>query len=219
MKELVKKLLGIKPFLEQLDSYLGLKYSWYGSELYRIACEKTRTKPFPLHEIRCYNTIQFLKTAPEGEVAEIGVLHGALSYQIRATTGKPIHLFDSFEGLSEPTEKDNAGHKGAMAVSLETVKQNLSDFPDIKYYKGFVPERFNEVKDLRFSFVYIDVDLYQPARDSLEFFYPRMLKGGIIMIDDYGFNTFTGCKKAVDEISEKLGFKIIPLSSGQCVIF
>ncbi|HBH79257.1 MAG TPA: hypothetical protein DDY39_05465, partial [Nitrospira sp.] len=66
-------------------------------------------------------------------------------------------------------------------------------------YKGWIPDRFPEVKERRFAFVHIDVDLYQPIMDSLKFFFPRLLPGGIIVVDDYGYSIFPGAKKAVDE--------------------
>jgi hypothetical protein len=64
--------------------------------------------------------------------------------------------------------------------------------------EGWIPERFPEVADRRFAFVHIDVDLEQPTRDSIEFFYPRMNKGGIILCDDYGFTTCPGATSTID---------------------
>jgi hypothetical protein len=51
--------------------------------------------------------------------------------------------------------------------------------------------------------VHIDVDLYQPYVDSIEFFYPRLLDGGVMVFDDYGSAGFMGARKAVDEMREK----------------
>jgi hypothetical protein len=79
------------------------------------------------------------------------------------------------------------------------VTQTLSKFPFVHLYKGWIPERFPEVTDNQFSFVSIDVDLFQPTLDSLEFFFPRLIKGGIIYFDDYGGKTFVGAKAAVDQ--------------------
>lgn len=66
--------------------------------------------------------------------------------------------------------------------------------------------------------MYIDVDLYQPILDSLKFFYKRMIPGGIMVFDDYGFTFFPGAKKAVDEfMSDKDDF-FIALPSGQAFL-
>ena len=97
--------------------------------------------------------------------------------QQSAILGKVHHGFDSFDGLSSPSEKDG-GHwvAGDLKTSLEDAQENLNEF-DAKLYQGWIPEKFPEVADKTFSFVHIDVDLYEPAKDSLEFFYPRMAEG------------------------------------------
>ena len=99
-------------------------------------------------------------------------------------------VFDSFEGLSQPGTKDgDHWYAGALEVPEEIVRQNLNPFTKFTLYKGWIPERFDEVSDRKFSFVHIDVDLYQPTADSMAFFYQRMVNGGIILCDDYGFGT------------------------------
>ena len=228
MKTLIKKILGVKDACSAFDEFCGYKYQWANdrefNDLYSKALEKTKTVNFFPHKIRSYTLMQLLKMAPEGEIVECGVFKGTTAYQIRSLTNKPIHLFDSFEGISGREKADSQrdgdiGGKGEIACSLEDVKKYLSDFYDFKYYKGWIPDKFSDVKDLKFAFVHVDVDVYQPTKDSFDFFYPRMVKGGIIVCDDYGFLTWPGCKKAVDEMAEKYGFKVLPLTTGQCVIF
>ena len=69
----------------------------------------------------------------------------------------------------------------------------------MKLYKGWIPDRFKEVENRKFQFVHIDVDLYQPTLDALEFFYPRLVSGGVIVCDDYNLTMFPGAKQAWDE--------------------
>ena len=115
------------------------------------------------------------------------------------------HIFDSFEGLSAPTAGDmdaNQKHfwkQGDIAVGEEVTRKCLSMFNNCHFYKGWIPARFPEVADKRFAMVHVDVDLYEPTLASLEFFYPRMNAGGVIICDDYGFTTCPGAKKAVDD--------------------
>jgi hypothetical protein len=66
--------------------------------------------------------------------------------------------------------------------------------------------------------VHIDVDLYQPTRDSLAFFYPRLVKGGVIVMDDYGFKTCPGATRAAEELATAQGVGILHLPTGQGVI-
>lgn len=149
-----------------------------------------------------------------GEIAECGVWKGHSAHMIASRlrdccTSKTLHLFDSFKGLSSRgeldssrflmTAEDEARERKYFAVDLETVRENLSDFSSIRFYPGWIPERFSEVKDTRFCFVHLDVDLFQPMCDSLEFFAPRVSDGGLMVVDDYGHSDFEGAKVAVDE--------------------
>ena len=70
----------------------------------------------------------------------------------------------------------------------------------------------------KFIFVHIDVDLYQPIKDALEFFYSRTLESGIIVLDDYGAIDFPGAKKAVDEFLQNKKDFFLPLPSGQAFL-
>ncbi len=68
----------------------------------------------------------------------------------------------------------------------------IGEFSFVRAYKGWVLDRFNDVADKRFSFVHIDLDLYKPIAETLDFFTPRMLENGIIELDDYGSSEFPG---------------------------
>ena len=145
-----------------------------------------------------------------GDSVECGVFEGASSYLIctayRQRQGHRHHVFDSFQGLSHPGAADEPTSSlaprwraGDLAASLETVRRNLSQFDGVEYYPGWIPGQFHKVEDRRFSFVHIDVDLYQPTRDSLEFFYPRLVQGGVLLCDDYGSHQCMGARRAFDE--------------------
>lgn len=169
-------------------------------------------------------------TSLSGDTAECGAYYGSSSFLIcLANQGKQNHehhIFDSFEGLSKPDVHDRMKNvktpiwkEHDLAVSLETVQANLSVFDFVRYYQGWIPACFHEVADRHFSFVHIDVDLYQPTHDSLTFFYERMVPGGIILCDDYGFSTCPGATKAFDELLlDKPEKKVVHLSSGQGLI-
>lgn len=160
-----------------------------------------------------------LVAAVPGDTAECGVFQGAGSYLICAADARDgrrnHHIFDSFEGMSEPDDRDGSHWRpGSMAFGLEGVQQNLADFERVQYHKGWIPERFAEVADRSFAFVHIDVDLAQPTRDSMEFFYPRMNSGGIIVCDDYGFTTCPGATHTIDEFLADKPEKMVRLSAG-----
>ncbi len=146
----------------------------------------------------------------EGDTAECGVFKGHGSWLILNAEGQKNnhhHIFDSFEGVSEPMKGvDNLSSPDAyqwkkhdMAYPLEKVQEKLKQFPQVKYYKGWIPDRFEDVKDCRFKFVHVDVDLYQPTLDSFQFFYERMNPGGVILCDDYACPGTPGALKSVDD--------------------
>lgn len=158
-----------------------------------------------------------------GDTAECGAYKGLGSYIIcnrnrqSATPGRIHHVFDSFSGLSQPSESKDGSHwkKGDLVIDEQTFRNNLKDFESsIRVYQGWIPTRFQEIADRTFCFVHIDVDLYEPTRDSIAFFYDRMSPGGIILCDDYGFGTCPGATAAVDTFLKDKPEKMISLASG-----
>lgn len=179
---------------------------------------------YELNSGRYWNLAQFLKLTAEvpGDTAECGCYTGASSYLIckdnRASSfTRRHHIFDSFEGLSQPVAKDGEHwEEGALSFSEQGLKDNLHSLGDdiFSVYKGWIPERFDEVADKTFSFVHVDVDLYEPTRDSLAFFYPRLNKGGILLCDDYGSSLCPGATKAMEEYILDKVEPLISLASG-----
>lgn len=189
---------------------------------------------------KLYNTLQFFRATRHvgGRVAECGVFKGQsvyvfCRYQELVTegfSGEGFCLFDSFEGLSSPSREDRIQdpssvfinkkyrEKGAFHGQLEPVRKALEEFPSITYYPGWIPEIFKDVPDAQYSFVHIDVDLYEPTKGAIEYFFPRLQTGGVIVCDDYGFLHWPGAKQAMDEYCVPRGIPIIPLTTGQCVV-
>jgi len=164
----------------------------------------------------------------EGDTAECGVFEGASSYLIlksNSGTGKEHYIFDSFEGLSKIEENDFVINKkipqwkeSDLSVGENVVRHNLDEFENVHYLKGWIPERFGEISNKKYSFAHIDVDLYQPTLESINYFYNRMVVGGMIVCDDYGFNTCPGAYKAMKEFFSDKTESIIHLTTGQGVV-
>jgi len=155
-----------------------------------------------------------------GDTAECGVYKGCGSYIILRSNARGIqkrihHIFDSFGGLSAPAAEDgDYWRTGDLAISEQMVRANLREFSDVEYHKGWIPDRFTDVADRAFSFVHVDVDLRQPTLDSVEFFYPRLSDGGILVCDDYGFLTCPGATEAVDQFLTDKPEKMLRLPGG-----
>lgn len=201
-------------------------------DIYDQGMVRTLTPPSERRRARFQNLVRhFQKTAGViGDVAECGMFRGLSAFVLCSYIkmenpeydGADFHGFDSFAGLSEPRIEDepNAEDRppalkaGAFACSEAEVRKNLSDFKAIQLYPGWIPGRFADVENVRFRFVSIDVDLYQPSIDSLEFFSPRMAPGGIIICDDYNWR---GQARAVQEFSEKRGISFTVTDTDQAV--
>jgi len=136
----------------------------------------------------------------EGDIAEVGVAEGGSAAIIcEAKREKIVHLFDTFEGLPELGEEDRASSfiKGQYFAEFFKVKKFFDAYPNVYVYKGEFPENGNVIQDRKFSFVHLDVDLYKATRKSLEFFWPKMSIGGVIISHDY--QTEPGIKKAFED--------------------
>lgn len=155
-----------------------------------------------------------------GGTAECGVYRGSSSWLIcKNSGGKAHYCFDSFKGLSEPDLCDgDYWTKADLSSPEEVAQKRLAEFPDVSVFAGWIPTRFDEVEAATFSFVHIDVDLYEPTRASLEFFYPRLVRGGVIVMDDYGFGSCPGARRAADEFMRLRPESILHFPTGQGVI-
>jgi len=130
-----------------------------------------------------------------------------------------MHLFDSFEGLPEPGAEDGSyWHAGDLACSEEAARRNLAGFDRVEFYRGWIPSRFPDVADHRFCFVHVDVDLYRPTCEALEFFFPRLHPGGMLVCDDYGFDSCPGARRAMDDFFVDRRERIIHLPTGQGMV-
>lgn len=154
----------------------------------------------------------------KGDIAEVGVYKGGTAKVIAMAKGpKKLYLFDTFEGLPKRTEHDNEElHKGLFHVEFEEVKKYLQGEKEVYFYKGLFPKTAKPIENVMFSFVHLDVDLYESTLDCLKFFYPRMSKGGIIISHDY--QNLNGVRKAFDEFFEKKLEPIIEMSGSQCLV-
>src|SRR6185437_9296980 len=121
-----------------------------------------------------------------GDIAELGVAYGASAKLIASHAGhRTVHLFDTFEGLPAPAGCDSAKfHTGDFHGQIDRVKAYLTGL-NCRFHQGLFPGTAAQVAGSTFSFVHLDVDLYDSTRAGLEFFYPRMPRGGILISHDY----------------------------------
>ena len=212
------------------------------NELYNKGLEVTGTPEAKRRRERFYNLVQFFLqcTQLDGLIAECGCWKGLSSFILchylrkenPSFDGEGYHVFDSFRGLSKPTDVDALSEtiqtqliekfgcvEGAYAASLPEVKTALAAFPRIEYHDGWIPAVFDGLPEARYRFVHIDLDLYEPTRAAIEYFYPRLVDGGLMVCDDYGSVFWPGAKQAVDAFCLGSGVPYIPVSTGQAVLW
>ena len=157
----------------------------------------------------------------EGDTAEAGVFEAASSVficQELAGSGKTHFAFDSFEGLSALTAADGSYWRaGDLQAPEQLARSRLEPFGAV-VEKGWMPDVFAAAENRRFCFVHVDVDLYEPTLDSLRFFYPRLNPGGMLVCDDYGFESCPGARRAVDEFMAGRPEAVVHAPTGQCFL-
>jgi O-methyltransferase len=154
----------------------------------------------------------------DGAIVECGTYRGGTLLgmaHILNRRGMRARLFalDSFEGFPEPLPEDAQPggtlhpdvHRGALGdTSYDELLRRITllGWNDrITVIKGFFEDTLPTLRDERFSIAHLDCDLYASYKTCLEFLYPRMRSGGIMVLDDYRLpaNVYPGCDRAVDE--------------------
>jgi len=160
----------------------------------------------------------------KGDIVECGVLQGgniimAQKYLNKLNSANLIYGFDTFAGMTEPTKEDTDNNNNSQIkiwkkhlrddkicdwafCSIEDVNKNISNLVpknNIKLIKGKVEHTLLIKENIpeKISILRLDTDWYESTKIELEVLYPRLSKGGFLIIDDYG--EFSGCRKAVDD--------------------
>lgn len=151
----------------------------------------------------------------EGSMAELGVYRGDFARYLNwALPEKKLYLFDTFEGfdVQDDHQSDDIieGKDAFQDTTVEEVLFKMKNKDSVVLRKGYFPDTAVGIEE-QFCFVSLDADLYLPILRGLEFFYPKLVKGGYIFIHDvYSYN-WTGCKKAVEEYCERENISFIPI--------
>jgi predicted O-methyltransferase YrrM len=172
------------------------------------------------------NARYIVSTQVRGEFAELGVWKGnsaAILAHIARPDGRKLFLFDTFSGFDA---RDFVGSDASQSVafsdtSLLGVKQLVGDEDGTLYCVGYFPESVTAAaRDSVFALAHIDCDLYEPMKAALEFFYPRLSPGGMIVMHDYSSGEWKGATKAIDEFLAQIPEQLVlvPDKSGTAII-
>ena len=143
---------------------------------------------------------------------------------------KLFYLLDTFNGIDleqVSIEELNEGIKekdqkfketGFYTTSVNSVRKNFDEWNNVRIIEGSIPSTLENVKSRNIAFLHIDLNNATPEVQALEYFWHRIYIGGIILLDDYGYITYHHQKNAMDKLSEKIGFSILSLPTGQGLI-
>jgi|SRR6185312_3186049 len=192
-------------------------------DIYEKVRERTMTSPERIYSlIEAVRYIQ--KSEISGAIVECGVWKGgsmmaaAETLLVEGATSRELYLYDTFEGMPPPGEKDTTRsgetadhllksnsdkeHNLVWAYStLETVKEGMrrTRYPEnrIHYVQGKVEDTIPRTLPGEIALLRLDTDWYESTCHELQHLYPLLKKGGVLILDDYGH--WQGARKAVDE--------------------
>ncbi len=171
-----------------------------------------------------------------GDIVECGVWKGgsmaavARTLKTMSATERTLWMYDTYDGMSEPTENDVDlyGHSADRMLAdadlekseapdsiwcrcgLETVRQTLleTNYPEsmLRFVKGKVEDTLPLESPDQIAILRLDTDWYESTLCELEVLFPKLVPGGVLIIDDYGH--WQGCRKAVDEYFAKHNVKM-----------
>ena len=162
----------------------------------------------------------------EGDFVECGVYRGFLSMSIMtyidfaSMTDRKFHLIDTYSGLVPElvTEEDSAAYRNDYEDCYEFVKQSFAKYENVNVVRGSVPEILPSANISKVAYLSIDMNCTQPEVDALEYFWPRLVSGGLVVLDDYGFPGHEAQKAGADRVAESVGVQVLTLPTGQGLI-
>jgi len=150
------------------------------------------------------------KESVPGAFAELGVYQGKSARILHLMDpSRRLYLFDTFEGFPAVDLKGEEGKASTYSsghfadTSVSIVMKKLGGGDGILLFPGYFPETVKSVNEGSFSLVSLDADLYKPTKAGLEYFYPRLSPGGVILVHDYNPH-WTGVIRAVDEFMKTI---------------
>ena len=163
----------------------------------------------------------------QGDILEVGVWRGgtgclmAKHAQMLGLSAK-VMLCDTFAGVVKAGDRDRNYVGGEHADASEDVVRALVDrmgLKNVQILKGIFPDETGHwIADRKFSLCHIDVDVYESALAILKWVWPRMPVGGVIVYDDYGFDTCSGITRHVNELFNAPGCLTVHNLNGHAVL-
>lgn len=152
-----------------------------------------------------------------GSFAEVGAFRGdSAEVACRAKGDRPFYVFEAFDGLPAVGGADRRFARGMFTSSETALRQRLERYPHTSVIAGYFPATVGPIVHETFSYVHLDVDLYEPTKEALAFFYPRVRPGGRIIAHDY--SQCEGVRRAFDEFFADKPEELEPTGVSQVLV-
>lgn len=171
---------------------------------------------------------------PEGDFVECGVFQGDMSLVVLLASGlrdsgRRLHLFDSFDGIDPArlAEGEYGGFPGYVEMAnthyrkaglYEHVVARFAPYPQVSVRKGFLPESLEGWAPERIAWLHIDLNAAKPEVETLTALFDRIVPGGLIVLDDYGWLPFKAQRDAEDSFFAERGYCVLELPTGQGLV-
>ena len=196
------------------------------NEMYTAIQEFTLVDTY--RRFQLWKLIEQSSKLPKGAIIEIGVWRGGTGALIAKQVKEcgilsQVYLCDTFTGIVKSGSEDATYKVGDFSDTTKQVVENLifkqMNLDNVQILEGIFPDdTSHEIDDLQFRFCHIDVDVYQSAKDIVDWIWDRMVPGGIIVYDDYGFMACDGITKFVEEQTHHEDSFVLHNLSGQAVV-
>ncbi len=135
---------------------------------------------------------------------------------------KRFYLLDTFNGFPDASLTDEESRRRRPADfgdSLAAVRETFREFPNVVIVPGTVPETLAAVNADKVCYLSLDMNAAAPEIAAAEYFWPKMSSGAVIVLDDYGWPYHEVQKREFDAFAERHGVKVLPMPTGQGLIF
>lgn len=163
----------------------------------------------------------------EGDFVECGTNRGGMATSILTYLAdkaefqqKRFYCFDTFEGLSEKysTQTEYANTLGHYSNCFADVQKHFSRFPQVTLIKGAIPESLEDFQCDKVAFIHIDMNSAVPELAAAEFFWPHLVSGAYMLLDDFAWEACKSQREAFIEFARKHQVEILWLPTGQGLI-
>lgn len=167
-----------------------------------------------------------------GDFVECGVNRGFLSSSIMQYLDwngrdKTFYLLDTFSGLNPEFVSDQELAEGIIeknksmidsgmyTTDIEPVRRNFQEWDRVKIIQGTIPDTLSQIDSDRIAFASIDMNCSPPEVSAMEYLWPRLVDGALIVFDDYAYDGYLQQKIAMDKFASERGVSILSLPTGQ----